>query len=318
MAKNVLAFSEDRELLIQLLGKGEELAIKIGGKLNVLICGSKVTDSRELTQYGSKKTFIAEGPEFTYFSIDAYKAAVLKAVEASNPRIILIGATKKGKELAARVAAALDTGCMSECLSLDVNEEGNLVGKRFRYAGTTICTEVSRLAPHIATVSSKTFETPDPSIGVGEIVTLKLSLPKPKVSVIEIREKTRKDGNLESARVIIAAGRGIKTEEDLKILEELAGVLVAKVGCSRPIAADMGWMEEWIGISGRKVSPKLYLACGISGTIQHVAGIRESQIIVSINKDENASIHKISDYSIIEDLYTVLPALIKALKEKRG
>ena len=124
--------------------------------------------------------------------------------------------------------------------------------------------------------------------------------------------------DLEGAPIIVSAGRGFKAEEDLKLLEELAEVLGAKVGCSRPISADLGWMEDWIGISGRKVSPKFYLACGISGTIQHVAGIRDSQIIVSINEDANANINEISDYSLVGDLYTVLPALIKALKEKVG
>jgi electron transfer flavoprotein alpha subunit len=115
-----------------------------------------------------------------------------------------------------------------------------------------------------------------------------------------------------------SAGRGFKERGDLKLLEELAEVLGAKMGCTRPIAADLGWMEEWIGISGRKVAPKLYVACGISGTIQHAAGIRDSQIIVSINSSEAANIHEMSDFSLVGDIYTVLPALTKALKEKVG
>ena len=318
MAQNVLAFSEDRRLLIQLLGKGKELADSLGGELNVLLVGSNLSDSGEPAQYGSKKTLVADGPGFEHFRVEAYRAAFLKAVEASDPGIILIGATRRGKELAARVAAALDTGCMTECLSLEVDEEGNLVGERLTYAGSTISTEVSRKAPHIATIPARAFEAPELGEGVGEIVTLDVSIPEPRVKVVERREKTKGDMGLEDAPIIISAGRGFKAEEDLKILEELADVLGAKVGCSRPISADLGWMEEWIGISGRKVSPKLYMACGISGTIQHAAGIRDSQIIVSINKDESANIHEISDYSLVGDLYTVLPALIKALKEKIG
>ena len=318
MALNVLAFSEDRNLLIQLLGKGKELADSLGGELNVLLVGSNISDSGEPAQYGSMKTLVADGPGFEHFSVEAYRAAFLKAVEASDPGIILIGATRRGKELAARVAAALDTGCMTECLSLEVDEEGNLVGERLTYAGSTISTEVSRKAPHIATIPARAFEAPELGEGVGEIVTLDVSIPEPRVKVVERREKTKGDMGLEDAPIIISAGRGFKAEEDLKILEELADVLGAKVGCSRPISADLGWMEEWIGISGRKISPKLYMACGISGTIQHAAGIRDSQIIVSINKDESANIHEISDYSLVGDLYTVLPALIKALKEKIG
>lgn len=316
VAQNVLAFSEDRGLLLQLLGKGKELADSLGGELNVLLVGSNISDSGELAQYGSTKTLVADGPGFEHFSVDAYRAAFLKAVEVSDPGIILIGATRRGKELAARVAAALDTGCMTECLSIEVDEEGNLVGERLTYAGSTISTEVSRRAPHIATIPSRAFETPEPGEGVGEIVTLDVSIPEPRVKVVERREKAKGNTGLEDAPIIVSAGRGFKAKEDLKILEELAGVLGAKVGCSRPISADLGWMEEWIGISGRKVSPKLYLACGISGTIQHAAGIRKAQIVVSINEAESANIHEISDYSIVGDLYTVLPALIKALKEK--
>ncbi len=318
VARNVLAFSEDRGLLIQLLGKGNELADSLGGELNVLLVGSNISDPGEPARYGSTKTLVADGPGFEHFSVEAYRAAFLKAVEASEPGIILIGATKRGKELAARVAAALDTGCMTECLSLEVDEEGNLVGERLTYAGSTISTEVSRKAPHIATIPARAFEKPEPSEGVSEIVTLDVTIPEPRVKVVERRDKAKGDTGLEDAPIIVSAGRGFKAKEDLKILEELADVLGAKVGCSRPISADLGWMEEWIGISGRKVSPKLYLACGISGTIQHAAGIRDSQIIVSINKEESANIHEISDYSIVGDLYAVLPALVKALKEKIG
>jgi len=318
MAQNVLAFSEDRGLLIQLLGKGKELADSLGGELNVLLVGSNISDSGELAQYGSKKTLVADGPGFEPFSVEAYKAAFLKAVEISDPGIILIGATRRGKELAARVAAALDTGCMTECLSLEVDEEGNLVGERLTYAGSTIATEVSRRIPHVATIPARAFETPEPGERVGEIVTLDVSIPESRVKVVERRNKPKGDMDLEGASIIVSAGRGFKAKEDLKLLEELAEVLGAKVGCSRPISADLGWMEEWIGISGRKVSPKLYLACGISGTIQHVAGIRDSQIIVSINEAANANINEISDYSLVGDLYTVLPALVKALKEKVG
>jgi electron transfer flavoprotein alpha subunit len=318
MAQNVLAFSEDRELLLQLLGKGKKLADSLGGELNVLLVGSNISDFGELAQYSSKKTLIAEDPSFEFFSVSAYKAAFLKAVEASDPGIILIGATKRGKELAARVAAALDTGCMTECLSLELDAEGNLIGERLTYAGSTIATEVSMKAPHIATIPSRAFEAPESNDEVGEVIPLDVSIPKTRVKIVERREKVKGDLDLEGVSIIVSAGRGVKAKEDLQILEELAEVLEAKIGCSRPISADLGWMEEWIGISGRKVSPKLYLACGISGTIQHAAGIRNSQLIISINEDENASIHEISDYSVVGDLYTVVPALIKSLKEKIG
>ena len=315
-ALNVLVFSESRDLLLQLMGKGRELAESLGGDLSVLLVGSNLSGSGDLARYGSKKILVADDPGFEHFDVEAYKTAFLKAVEASDPGIILIGATKRGKELAARVAAALDTGCMTECLSLEVDGKGNLVGERFAYGGSTIATEVCTKTPHIVTIPSRVFDKPEPADMDGEIIALDVEVPEIRVRVVERREKASSDLDLEGAPVIVSAGRGFKAKEDLKVLEELAGVIDAKIGCSRPISADLGWMEEWIGISGRKVAPKLYIACGISGTIQHAAGIRDAQIIVSINDSESANIHEISDYSIVGDLYTVLPALTKALREK--
>jgi electron transfer flavoprotein alpha subunit len=317
-ALNVLAFSEDKNLLLQLMGKGRELAESLGGDLNVLLVGSNLSDLGDLARYGSKKILVVDDPGFEHFDVEVYKAAFLKAVEASNPGIILIGATKRGKELAARVAAALDTGCMTECLSLEVYGEGRLVGERFAYGGSSIATEVSTKAPHIVTIPSRVFEKPQYVDWAGEIIALDVEIPESRVKVVERRGKASSDLDLEGASIIVSAGRGFKAKEDLKILEKLAGVIDAKIGCSRPISADLGWMEEWIGISGRKVAPKLYVACGISGTIQHAAGIRDAQIIVSINEAESANIHDISDYSLVGDLYSVLPLLTKALKEKIG
>jgi electron transfer flavoprotein alpha subunit len=317
-ALNVLAFSEDKNLLLQLMGKGRELAESLGGDLNVLLVGSNLSDLGDLARYDSKKILVVDDPGFEHFDVEVYKAAFLKAVEASNPGIILIGATKRGKELAARVAAALDTGCMTECLSLEVYGEGRLVGERFAYGGSSIATEVSTKAPHIVTIPSRVFEKPQYVDWAGEIIALDVEIPESRVKVVERRGKASSDLDLEGASIIVSAGRGFKAKEDLKILEKLAGVVDAKIGCSRPISADLGWMEEWIGISGRKVAPKLYVACGISGTIQHAAGIRDAQIIVSINEAESANIHDISDYSLVGDLYSVLPLLTKALKEKIG
>jgi electron transfer flavoprotein alpha subunit len=314
---NVLVFSEDRDLLLQLMGKGRELSESLGGELTMLLVGSNLSELGELTRYGSQKMLVADDLGFEHFNVEAYKAAFLKAVEASDPGIILIGATKRGKELAARVAASLDTGCMTECLSLEMGE-GGLVGERFAYGGSAIATEVSTKVPYVATVPSRVFEKAEPVDWEGEMVHLDVEVPEPRVRVVERREKASGDLDLEGAPVIVSAGRGFKAKEDLSLLEELAGIIDAKIGCSRPISADLGWMEEWIGISGRKVAPKLYIACGISGTIQHAAGIRKAQIIVSINETETANIHEISDYSIVGDIYTVLPALTKALEEKFG
>jgi electron transfer flavoprotein alpha subunit len=318
MSVNVLAYSEDRELLLQLLGKGREMAEKAGGGVCALLIGSGISGADELFRYGADKIYIVDDPKLEHFSLEPYRASVLEAVEEASPGFILIGATKRGKELAARVAAALDTGCMTECVGLEIDDEGRLKAERLTYGGSTISTQMSKKAPHIATVPARVFDKIESTSGSNEIVELDVELPDARLEVVERREKSRGDLGLEEAPVIVSAGRGFKDQGDLKLLEELAGVLGAKMGCTRPIAADLGWMEEWIGISGRKVAPKLYVACGISGTIQHAAGIRDAQIIVSINSSEAANIHEMSDFSLVGDIYTVLPALTKALKEKVG
>lgn len=317
MAENrVMVYSEDREIMLQLLGKGKELADKLGAELYALLLGSGLEDVNELIEFGADKLYVIDHPGLAEFGIEPYRAAVLEAVEKSSPHIILLGATKRGKELAARVAAALDTGCMTECIQLDVDDEGRLLAERLTYGGSSVSTQVSSRKPQIATVPARTFDKLEPSPRTGEIIMPKVYVPRTRVKVLERREKSRGEVGLDEASIIVSAGRGLKDKEDLYLLRELAEVLGAKIGCTRPIAADMGWMDEWIGISGRKVTPRLYIACGISGTVQHAAGIRDSQMIVSINRDEGANIHELSDYSIVGDLYKVLPALTKALREK--
>lgn len=313
--KVVLIYSEDKDLELQLLSIGRELADKIDAELAALILGSGIDCAEEFVEYGADRVVVVDEPGLSQFIVEPYRAAVLEAVSVVEPEILLIGATKRGKELAARVAAALDTGCMTECIELDVDERGRLTAKRLTYGGSTIATEVSNKKPYMATVPTRAFKKLKPSSRTGEVVKLDMEVPIPRVMVVERRKKARGDLGLEEAPVIVSAGRGFRGREDLRLLEELAEVLGAKIGCTRPVAADLGWMEEWIGISGHKVAPKLYVACGISGTIQHAAGIRDAQIIVSINNQEGANIHELSDYSIVGDLYTVLPALTNALRE---
>lgn len=314
--RSVLVYSEDRELAYQLLAKGGELANKLGAELCAVEIGSGVTDADGLVKQGAEKVYVVEDPGLAHFEVETYMSAVMVATEAASPEILLMGATKRGKELAARVAAALETGCMTECFDLDVDEDGRLLAERLTYGGSTIASQVSSRRPHLATVPARVFKKLEPSPREGDVIKLDVDVPESRVKVLERREKAKGDTGLVDAPVIVSAGRGFKEKEDLRLLEELADVLGAKMGCTRPIAADLGWMEDWVGISGFKVAPRLYVACGISGTIQHAAGIRDSQIIVSVNNQEGANIHEISDYSVVGDLYEVLPALTRALKEK--
>lgn len=306
---SILVFSEDRELAFQLLAKSSELASKMGIDTYAL-----VTDSpQDYINQGANKAILVK---FDENSLESNRAALLKAVDESKADIVLIGATKLGKEVAPRVSAALGVGCMTECFNIDF-VEGEVVVERLTYGGSTIAKETSTSKPTIITVPPRSFDKLEPKDRTGEIVEVKIDAPKPKVKIIERRDKPKGDQDLENADIIISAGRGFKKQEDLKLLEELANAFGgAAIGCTRPISADLGWMKEWVGISGKKVKPSLYITCGISGQIQHVAGIRDSKIIISINNDESAGIHGVSDYSIIGDIYEVIPALIKAMKEK--
>jgi electron transfer flavoprotein alpha subunit len=305
-----LVFSEDRELAFQLLGKARELADKMGSEVAALAAGP---DSQEHIRQGADRVYTVSG--LGEFSVEPYGAAVVEAVKAANPSKVFIGATRRGKELAPRVASALGVGCMNDCSGLEL-EDGEIVVERLTYGGSTVAREKSTSTPTVMSFPPRCFEKMEPAERSGEVVKLDVDLPEPRVTVVERREKPKSTADLESASIIVSAGRGFKAKEDLRLLEEVAETLGAQMGCSRPISADLGWMDQWVGISGKKVKPRLYVACGVSGTIQHVAGIRDSQIIVSVNSDENAGIHGISDYSLVGDVYEVLPALAKALRER--
>lgn len=305
-----LVFSEDRELAFQLLGKARELADETGSEVAALAAGS---DPVDYVRQGADEVYAVSG--LGEFSVEPYCAAVVEAVKAANPSTVFIGATRRGKELAPRVASALGVGCMNECSGVEL-EDGRIVVERLTYGGSTVARETSTSAPTVMSFPPRCFEKLEPLERSGKTVDLEVDLPDPRVEVVERREKPKSTADLESASIIVSAGRGFKAKEDLRLLEEIAEILGAQMGCTRPISADLGWMDQWVGISGKKVKPRLYVACGVSGTIQHVAGIRDSQIIVSINSDEGAGIHGISDYSLVGDIYEVLPALAKALRER--
>jgi len=309
---SVLIFSEDRELARQLLGKAVELSGRLGGRVSVLTIG---IGEEDLIKHGADVVYTASSP--SGYAVEPYRTLLLEAVRRESPDVVLVGGTKRGKELAPRVAAALGAGYASDCLELSVDDTGRLLAKRLVYGGSSIASETWRGRPAVATTPARTFQKLEPSDRKGEVVKLDMVLPESRLRVVESRPKRVSDAGLENASIIVSAGRGFKKREDLRLLEELADVLGAKMGCTRPISADLGWMDQWVGISGKKVSPRLYVACGVSGTIQHAAGIRGSQLIVSINNDEAAGIHELSDYSVIGDIYTVLPALTKLLMERK-
>jgi len=305
MTMKTLIYSENTELALQLLGK----ALQLSG-VDVSAVAVDAEQANALTGNGAAKAYLVKDSSF-----DSLRAGILDVVAKESPDLIMFGSTKRGRELAPRVAAALKAGYSGDCFDAQPAADGFAV-KRLAYGGSTIASTTIRGKPAIISVPARSFQKPEAQGKKGEIIELNATASTPKVKVLESRPKKTGDAGLENAKVIVSAGRGFKKREDLKLLEELASELGAKMGCSRPVSADLGWMDQWVGISGKKVAPRLYVACGISGTIQHAAGMRDSQLVVSVNNDEAAGIHELSDYSIVGDIYSVLPALTRVLRER--
>ena len=315
MAENeVWVYSENKSICLELLTAGKGLAEKLGAPLASLVLGHGVREvAEELSEHGPDKVYLIDHASLERFDPVSYAAAIETLVKREKPKVILVGATKRGKELAGRLAARLNAGCMSECTEIDIGDDGSVIAKRPAYAGMAIATEKCKSTPAIALVKPGRFERA-PAGGKGEVVELSFEVPEPSLKLIEFKPKEIKAVRIEEADVVVLGGRGIKKKEDFQMLEQLAEMLGGCVGCTRPIAADLGWYTEWVGLSGVTIKPKLYIGVGVSGAIQHLAGIKDSKIIVAINKDPEAPIFKSADYGIVGDLYEVIPELIKALK----
>ena len=317
----VLVFSDDRKLMLELLSKGSELAKELGKKLTAVIIGkSDDALAKEYIAHGADKVLVAE-TNMESFKAEEYAGILEHVVKEIAAEVVLIGSNKNGKELAPRLAARLGAGCVTDCTNLYLKDK-KLTVERIVYSGNAVSVEQFTSKPGIVTVPSKVFDPlPKDEKRTGDIVKKKIDAEKSASEIVKIQKMKSESVNVEDAEIIVSCGRGFKNKDDIKLVGELAEVLKGKtVGCSRPIAADLKWLSEdhWIGLSGHKVKPKLYVAVGISGQIQHIAGMRDSGIIVAINKDPEALIFKSADYGIVGDLYEVLPKLTSAVKEKMG
>ena len=314
--KGVWVFSEKYDLELEMIGKGREIADGLQTELAAVLVGSNVQEkSNELIKYGVDKVYLIDNPALERFQAEAYLSVLHNLAANYKPDILLIGSTKNGKPLAARLATRLETGCIPDCAGLSVDEKGRLIGERITYGGNAVAKVTFRSKPQIATIPARAFEKPEPQDRKGEVIKLDMKIEEPKTEVVETKPLETSSVNIEEAEVIISCGRGLQKKEDKALLEELAKISNGQVGNTRPLAEDRKWFTEWVGLSGHKVKPKLYIACGISGVIQHVAGIRDSKVIVAINSDPEAPIFEVADYGVVDDLYEILPALTKALKK---
>lgn len=307
----------------ELIGKAKELAAVIDHPVYALMIGSDISDkAEEILHYGVDKVFIYDKPELKRFRIEPHATAFVDFIEKIKPSSILVGSTTIGRQLAPRVAARMKTGLTADCTVLKIKENTDLVQIRPAFGGNIMAEIVTpNHRPQIATVRYKIMDVAERTDEkTGEIVSCHIDDEKLEttVDVIEIAKKD-KEKSIEESDVLVVAGRGVKNEDDLKMLEELADLLGAQVACTRPLC-EAGWFKNTnqIGLSGRTVRPELIITCGVMGAVQFIAGMGQAGTIISINEDENAPIFNTAHYGLVGDLYEIIPDLIEKIKLEKG
>jgi len=312
----------------ELLSVGADLAKARGVELCTVVIGDKVESlCHESFAYGATKSYLIDDPLFHHYRTEPYYKAICYLVEKYKPEVILIGATGLGRDLAGAIATELKTGLTADCTGLSTDDRGFLLQTRPAFGGNIMATILTeRTRPQMSTVRPHVMPMPEKdTTRKGEIVRESVPLTEEDfaVKVLEIIED-RKQGYVDvaAADVIVSGGRGMGSSENFTILQELADELGGVVGCSRS-AVEAGWMpaERQVGQTGKTVRPKIYIACGISGAIQHLVGMQTSDVILAINRDKQAPIFEVSTYGIVGDLFQVVPSItnrIRELRAKRG
>jgi len=325
MTQPVLVFAESsgsqfRKSGFEAVTEGRRLADLAGAEEYAVAIGHGLEERMiELGKYGADRVFLADDPSLALFHPDYYRHILLDAVKKHAPSIILLPATSAGKDLAPRIAIHLNTGVASDCVQLSL-ENGDLFATRPAYAGKVLLKVRINGTPKIATLRPNAFTAKEVSpVHSPSVEPLTFEKPETRMVVKEFAALGPKKMDLTEASIIVSGGRGMGGPENYKILEELAEVVGGIVGASRA-SVDAGWRphSDQVGQTGRTVSPTLYIACGISGAIQHRVGMVNSKIIVAINKDPDAPIFGFADYGIVGDVFEVVPALTRELKKFYG
>jgi len=306
----------------EMLGQGRVLADQLGSALTACVLGQGVGQvAREAIAYGADRVFLADDPTFSAYRTEPYAKILVDLVREYKPEVFLLGASSRGRDLAGSVATLLYTGLTADCTGLEIDPETRLLRQtRPAFGGNIMATILTpNHRPQMATVRHRVFEMPKPDPGrQGQIVPLKVRLSEEEIAtkVVDFLLEGE-EVNLADARVIVAGGRGVGGPDGFRPLRELAQVLGGAVGASRA-AVDAGWIPyvHQVGQTGRTVRPDLYIACGISGAIQHRAGMSTSRVIVAINKDPEAPIFDIATYGLVGDLFEVVPALTESFRQK--
>jgi len=325
MAQGVWTIAEQRDgeirkITYEIVSEGRRLADVLGQELTVILLGSNIKEkAAELGQYGADRVLVADDSRLEPYTTDAYVSVISELVKANDPQILILGASVEGKDLAARLAASLDVGMAQDCTVFAI-EDGNLVATRPIYAGKAYAkVTFENSLPQMAAARPKVMSISEPDASrSAEVVDASFTLDDAdlKTKVVDVAKDESGKVDLTEADKIVSGGRGMKGPENYNILEELADLIGASVGASRA-AVDAGWRPhpDQVGQTGKVVSPNLYIACGISGAIQHLAGMSTSKVIVAINKDEDAPIFQRADYGVVGDLFDVVPALTEEVKK---
>ncbi len=326
--KGIWVFAEQHKgsvstVALELLGEGRKLADKKKTKLSAIFIGHGIKDkAKELIAHGADIVYIADHPDLKDFNDDSYAAILMTLAKQHKPEIILAGATAIGRSFFPKVASALHAGLTADCTVLDIDaESGHLHQTRPAFGGNIMATIVSpNHRPQMATVRHKVMKpAPRNDSRTGDIVEIRYTHSGDlRTRVIKTIEELGETVNICEADIVVAGGRGLGGAKNFQMIEELAKVLGGAVAATRG-AVDEGWIpySHQVGQTGKTVCPKLYIACGISGAIQHVAGMQSSEVIVAINKDPDAPIFNVATYGIVGDVHEVVPIMIKKIKELR-
>jgi electron transfer flavoprotein alpha subunit len=311
----------------ELLSVGADLARDLNVELCTMVIGDKVEHlCQESFAYGASKAYLMEDPVFHYYRTEPYYRAVCYLIDKYRPEVVLLGATSLGKDLAGAVATELQTGLTDGCTELAIDENRFLLQTRPAYSGNIMATIITeRTRPQMATVRPRAMPIPEKNTsGKGEIVRESMTISEEDigVKVLEVIDSSKGEAgaiDITAADIIVCAGRGIQSEENFQILQELADELGGAVAASRAAVEDgLTPVESWVGQSGKTVRPKIYIACGVSGAIQHLAGMRDSDVIIAINYDKQAPIFEVATYGIEGDVLQVVPAITRYVRELRA
>ena len=328
--KNVWVYAEQRQGVItpvvkELLGEGRKLADEIGTQLCAILLGKDIAGlANELIRYGADKVYVADHPLLENFTTDVHTKVITDAIEEYKPEIVLYGATHIGRDLAPRVAARVNTGLTADCTKLEIDpEDKKILQTRPAFGGNLMATIVCPShRPQMSTVRPGVMQKSEPDdTRTGEVISVnvKLEASDVRTRVLEIVKSMKEVVSLTDAEVIVAGGRGLGSAEGFAVIKKLADAMGGVVGASRA-AVDAGWIDHshQVGQTGTTVKPKIYVACGISGAIQHLAGMQSSDTIIAINKNPRAPIFEVADYGLTGDLFEIVPMITEAYENEKN